>query len=306
MQRKQANDLLERKKAAIASGFSEARWTVQTWSGALAGSAIWRAESAADIISNQLESSRLTIQWSLDRLARARQSWDAAEVILASQELRANREQQQNQKIQLLQAKRQGTSDVLSVLTWKENEEDIINVAEQFGVDESLVETLSNQVKLWLVSKDNQAAVKEQENVLDFVQTLATKDLLADITSDQAKDFDLKAWLPLWTTASLVLTAQANRKLDKADKALANQKTAQEINNLKSQISTRAWDLAVKEFEAWLTNAPPSTSNVQTTLQVWDMAKFKWRTNEDWSVITRPTVEWSESSEIWDWNIVLW
>lgn len=242
-QRKLAEDLLARKKAAIASWLSEPRWTVQTWSGALVGSAIDRAESASSILENQLETSRLTIQGAQDRLTRAQASWDSAEIIRASQELRANRSQMQGQKIQLLQIQREDASNIWSLLTGTESDAELLSISEEQWVDAGLL-TLIRDNKLtentWEVQRMQAAS---QATAFKNFQSLDTSQVAA-LWNTQADQFNKTMWLAPWTVQSFILAAQEAENMTWEEKRLKQAEIQSRINENLAQaqaVLIKAW-----------------------------------------------------------------
>jgi len=296
-QRKEARAFLERQKAAARSQLSVSPDEVQR-NPALADSAVGRIDSAAATTESKLDIQKIRIQSSLDALARARVTWDIKAMEAATLEVQAWRKA-------LKDTNRQAISDVSSLITGLESEEQIEALAAQFWVEEATVELLAEQAQLKGKTQEAKDKIASQKTSFTNFNNLDTEQV-AKISEAQSLQWDKAMWLPEGSVAQFVLWSQEALELKWDEAAAKLLELRANLSIKQSELGIKQSELWIKQFEAWLTDLPASTANVNTSLSVWDMTKFKGKTNADWSVITKPAVEWSETSEIWDWNIVLW
>jgi len=250
--------LKARKAAAIASWLSEPRWTVQTWAWALVGSALWRLDSAASILNNQLETSRLSLQGAQDRLDAAKRTWDAEKILKASQSIRELRTQEQNQKLQLITAQRQQLADTSSLLSWVETDDEILALAEKQWVDATMLTMARDKVAAANTTAENLAEVTANKTSWDNFWNISN-DQLWVLSADQAAQWDEALWLSLWTVASWTLRAAAkteledavlrqeisDAKIDRAKKIADTKKTEAETANLNKKRGSRTSSTSV-------------------------------------------------------------
>ena len=199
---------------------------------------------------------------------------------------------------------------------WTFSDEDLFELSQTTWVPLQILKARRDADKAWW----GKAWQEKQLAQLNALRDFAKSWLLADMWADQASAFDTNAWLPKGTTAALVLWAQAARKWDKSERETNLLKTLAEISKIEAWIETDALDLIlkerwlnidlweltvkqrealVKEYEAWLTDIN-QLNVIPTALKRWDMNSSK----NTFKVV--PSIKGSETSKIWDWNIILW
>lgn len=139
--------------------------------------------------------------------------------------------------------------EVIATLTGTETDDELFDIAEQFGIDGNLLKLKRDKLSEELTAKQATAKSATQKQARDFISSVTDNFAILAFDSNQMDALDTEAWYTPWTTARLAVLA-------KEAKDAKGEEQAEKQKKLEAETRKANAEAAKKEAETTVTETP--------------------------------------------------